>query len=112
MRNEEFDVVRDLLAGRAPEGPEYSFTGHVLAPASFREIDGEILARQYVAHRKFLETEAMAQRFGEAEGRPDSIRSAKLRAGRRPAATTDAEDPMAAGRASWFSALGRLFWRR
>lgn len=111
MRNEEFEVVRDLIAGRAPEAPRHSFTGHALAPASFREIDGEILARQYVAHRKFLETEAMAERFGEAEGLPESIRSSRLRGARAPG--EDAGGEAAAGQqGNWLAALGRFLWRR
>jgi hypothetical protein len=107
MRNEEFEVARGLIAGRAPESREHAFTGHALAPASFREIDGDILARQYVAHRKFLETEALAQQFENAEG----IRSTKLRGERRPELLHE----LGGGKAKpdgWLSYLAGFLWRR
>jgi hypothetical protein len=102
MRNEEFEVVRDLIAGRAPRAPGHVLPGHALAPASFREIDGEILARQYVAHRKFLETEAMARKFGTSEELHDVV--PRHRSGRQPAG-----DERSRG---WLGSLARLLWRR
>jgi hypothetical protein len=111
MRNEEFEVARGLIAGRTPETREHGFTGHALAPASFREIDGDILARQYVAHRKFLESEALAQQFETSEGHPGGTRSTKLRGERRP----EQLDAIAAGKAEpdgWLSYLARFLWRR
>lgn len=54
MGSQEFDIVRDLIDNRWQPQQE---NGHALqlAPASFREIDGRELARQYVAHRRLLE---------------------------------------------------------
>jgi hypothetical protein len=111
MRNEEFDVVRDLIAGRAAEAPRRNLGGHALAPATFREIDGEILARQYVAHRKFLETEAMAASFGSAEDKAEVIRNPRLRADRVPAElhVGESRPPQTGG---WLASLARLLWRR
>ena len=82
MRSEEFDVVRQLISGRGPQTPEPTLAGRTLAPAPFREIDGEILARQYIAHRKFLESEASAQRL-DASGSGE-FKVPKLRGERRP----------------------------
>lgn len=104
MRNEEFDIVRDLIAGRGPKMRETAYPGHALAPASFREIDGEVLARQYVAHRKFLETEAMAGTFSGVDRVPAHVRTTRLRGERRIA--TEPE------RRGWLSSLARLFGRR
>ena len=111
MRNEEFDVVRDLIAGRAAEAPRRNLGGHALAPASFREIDGEILARQYVAHRKFLETEAMAESFGTADGKAEVIKSPRLRAERGPAELHAGGGP-APQTGGWLASLARMLWRR
>lgn len=112
MRNEEFEVVRNLIAGRSPELREQAFTGHGLAPASFREIDGDILARQYVAHRKFLETEALARQFETSEGLPGGIRSAKLRGERRSADHPHADTSGEAHAGGWFTSLTRFLWPR
>jgi hypothetical protein len=110
MRKEEFEVVRDLIAGREPRVPAHRFAGHALAPASFREIDGDILARQYVAHRKFLETEALAQQFeATTEGLPEGMR---LRGERRPIAAPPAEVSGDKHGAGWLSSLARFLWRR
>jgi hypothetical protein len=111
MRSKEFEVARGLIAGRGPEAREHAFTGHAPAPASFREIDGDILARQYVAHRKFLETEALALQFENSEGHPGGIRSTKLRGERRPEQlhgdiTRDAKPD------GWLSSFARFLWRR
>jgi hypothetical protein len=111
MRNKEFEVARGLIAGRGPEAREHPFTGHALAPASFREIDGEILARQYVAHRKFLETEALAQQFENSDGHPGGIRT-KLRGERRPAEQLHADAAGSARPEGWLSSFARLLWRR
>ena len=111
MRNEEFEVARGLIAGRTPEARQHMFTGHALAPASFREIDGDILARQYVAHRKFLETEALAQQFETSEGHPGGIRSTKLR-GERRAEHLHADTAGKARPDGWLSSLARFLWRR
>jgi len=110
MRNEEFEIVRDLIAGRAPQSHARSAsTG--LAPAAFREIDGDILARQYVAHRKFLETEALAQRIAGGDAMPEGVRTLKLRGEQRADGfihSDEFEDPPR----GWLSSLARLFWRR
>jgi hypothetical protein len=105
MRNKEFDIVRDLMAGRTPPPPEATHQGLTLAPASFREIDGEVLARQYVAHRKFLESEAQAKKSGTEEILASGTRTPGLRGERRQ----DAGHEEAAS--GWFSGLSR-FWRR
>jgi hypothetical protein len=108
MRNEEFEVVRDLIAGRAPEAHGRTFSRPAIAPASFREIDGEILARQYVAHRKFMETEAMNQRIANAGDKHDVVlRGERRQTGARPAGAA------ADGRSSSLIAtLARFLWRR
>ena len=108
MRTEEFEVVRGLIAGRAPVVHGIRYTSQSAAPASFREIDGEILARQYVAHRKFLETEAMAQRFGGGDGLEDVVRAPRLRGERRHMGGIGRE----ARSGGWLASLSRLFWRR
>lgn len=110
MRNEEFEVARGLIAGRSPETREHAFTGHALAPASFREIDGDVLARQYVAHRKFLETEALAQQFETSDGHAGT-RNTKLRGERRPELVHE----FGGGKAQpdgWLPYLARFLWRR
>jgi hypothetical protein len=105
MRNKEFEIVRDLIAGRAPPAQDAAYQSLTLAPASFREIDGEVLARQYVAHRKFLETEAHARKSGSEDILTIGTRPPRLRGERRQDAVE--ED----ARSGWFSGLSRL-WRR
>ena len=74
MRNEEFDIVRGLISGRGQQWPVSPYTARGLQPSSLREIDGQELARQYVAHRKFRESERLAQETGPGDGTPDRIR--------------------------------------
>jgi hypothetical protein len=105
MRDKEFEIVRDLIAGRAPPVPETTYQGLTLAPVSFREIDGEVLARQYVAHRKFLETEAQARQARTGEVADSSNRPPRLRGEQRLNAGKVAEP------SGWFRGLSR-FWRR
>lgn len=106
MRNKEFEIVKDLIAGREPRQPD---TGRhyrsTLAPAPFREIDGEVLARQYVAHRKFLETEAQARTADGEAVLTGGARAPKLRGDRRPDLTGEKAS------SGWFLGLSRL-WRR
>ncbi len=82
MRSKEFDVVRDLISDRGPQVPVTKSAARSLAPASFREIDGELLARQYVAHRNFLESEASAQRLDDVDSGENG--TMKLRGERQP----------------------------
>jgi hypothetical protein len=106
MRSKEFEIVRDLIEGREPPQPEevYQYRS-TLTPAPFREIDGEVLARQYVAYRKFLETEAQA-RNGDGEAvLTGGGHAPKLRGERRPERTGQEDS------SGWFSGLSRL-WRR
>lgn len=103
-RNKEFEIVRDLMAGRVPTPAEPTYQTRTLAPAPFREIDGEVLARQYVAYRKFLESEAEARAKTGDDVVVSGGRGPQLRGERRPAAG----DGQASG---WFAGLSRL-WRR
>lgn len=105
MRNKEFEIVRDLIAGRTPPVQDVTHQGLTLAPVSFREIDGEVLARQYVAHRKFLETEAQARTIASEEVVTMGNRAPRLR-GERRQDTAEVDPP-----SGWFSGLSRL-WRR
>jgi hypothetical protein len=109
MRNEEFDIVRDLIAGRGPKPAQPTYSGHSIAPASFREIDGQELARQYVAYRKLRESEALAEQTGAEK--PDAALMGVLRGERRLSEAADAlsESPPPG---NWFSALARSLWRR
>lgn len=107
MRNEEFEVVRDLISGRAPQTPEPTYAGRTLAPASFREIDGEVLARQYVAHRRFLESEASAQRLVVSEA--EEPEAPKLRGERRPVHPQNSDERYPAG---VLASLARFLRRR
>ena len=61
MSNREFDIVRELMDGPWVEPPAEPGTLQQLRPASFREIDGRVLASQYVAHRKLAEAAARSQ---------------------------------------------------
>lgn len=54
MRNKEFDIARELMDGPWVEPPVERDTQQLLRPASFREIDGRVLASQYVAHRNLV----------------------------------------------------------
>lgn len=105
MRNEEFDIVRDLMTGRMQRWSPSPYTARDLQPASFREIDGQELARQYVAHRKFRESE----RLQEAD--PDDGDTDRIRLG-SPASTVNLPVYEAADRDGWLSSLARLFRRR
>jgi len=105
MRNKEFEIVRDLMAGRLPPDPEATHQAHTLAPVSFREIDGEVLARQYVAYRKFMESEAEALKSQTEEIVSSGTRSPGLRGERREGV---GHEQAASG---WLSGLSRL-WRR
>lgn len=111
MRNEEFEIVRDLISGRGPQAPEPVYGGRAAAPASFREIDGLELARQYVAHRKFRESEALAQRLENGEALPDSARSGLLRSERLSDLSVHSASGHAPSR-GWLSYWSRLLWRR
>ena len=52
MSNDDFDIARKILQGAwSPQG-QRSTARPSTVPASFREIDGRELARQYVTHRK------------------------------------------------------------
>jgi hypothetical protein len=57
--DEEFEVVRSLISTPWPEAPEPPRS--LRKPVTFREIDGQELARQYVAHRELAQTEALEQ---------------------------------------------------
>jgi hypothetical protein len=61
-----------------------------------------------VAHRKFLETEALAQQFENTEGHPGGIRSKKL----RDEPELHAELRRDAKPDGWLSSLARFLWRR
>lgn len=51
MQNDDFEIARKILRGWTPQAPAGSAPVSLL-PASFREIDGRELARQYATHRK------------------------------------------------------------
>ena len=52
MSNDDFDIARTILHGAwSPQGQRGNISPSTV-PASFREIDGRELARQYVTHRK------------------------------------------------------------
>lgn len=103
MRNEEFDIVRDLMTGRMQRWSPSPYTARDLQPASFREIDGQELARQYVAHRKFRESERLAR-----EAEPQDAQTDRIRLG-TPAVTVDLTAYQAVESDGWLSSLARLF---
>lgn len=111
MRNEEFQIVRDLMSGRSPVSAPPATSAHALAPTSFREIDGQELARQYVAHRKLRESEALARQREAGELPPEAQIMGVLKGERR---VTGSIDPLPAQDSSggWFSSLARSLWRR
>ena len=113
MRNEEFEIVRDLMSRRGREWPASPFTARAIEPASFREIDGHELARQYVAHRKFRESERLARQTGSGDDVADRISLGAPEAadrGQAGAAGFSAFD--AAERDGWLASLARrLGWR-
>jgi hypothetical protein len=111
MRNEEFEIVRDLISGRGPQAPEPQYGGQAATPASFREIDGLELARQYVAHRKFRESEALAQQIATGKAVPDGAPTGVLRGERRSDFTVHPASERATS-GGWFSNWTRLVWRR
>ena len=111
MRNEEFQIVRDLMSGRAPASATPVITSQSLAPTSFREIDGQELARQYVAHRKLRESEALARQREAGELPPEAAIMGVLRGERRvtgPIEPLPGQEPSG----NWFSSLARGLWRR
>ena len=111
MRNEEFQIVRDLMSGRAPASPPTVTSAHALAPCSFREIDGQDLARQYVAHRKLRESEALARQREAGELPSEAEIMGVLRAERRvPGPIEPLTEQDSSG--GWFSSLARSLWRR
>ena len=103
MRNEEFEIVRDLISGRGPQVPEPAHISYAIPPASFREIDGQELARQYVAHRKFRESEALALRTGAADATVHIAPATHLRGEHRPSEVSSG---------GWLSSWTRVLWRR
>lgn len=103
MRNEEFDIVRDLMTGRLQRWSPSPYTARDLQPATFREIDGQELARQYVAHRKFRESERLSQQAEASDLDGDRIRLGA------PASTVDLAAYDAVEQDGWFSSLARLF---
>jgi hypothetical protein len=112
MRNEEFEIVRDLMARRGQELPVAPYTARAIEPASFREIDGHELARQYVAHRKFRESERLARQSGADDDAPDRISLGSPDGDRRPSTAAElpafpTEEPD-----GWLTSLARrLGWR-
>jgi hypothetical protein len=111
MRNEEFQIVRDLMSGRDPASATPVTSAHSLAPTSFREIDGHELARQYVAHRKLRESEALARQREAGELPSEAAIMGVLRGERRVSAPID---PYSARDSSgnWWSSIARSLWRR
>lgn len=111
MRNEEFQIVRDLISGRAPASAAPVITPQSLAPSSFREIDGQELARQYVAYRKLRESEALARQREAGELPSEAQIMGVLKGERRVSGPIE---PPAAHDSSggWFSSLARSLWRR
>ncbi|WP_421693526.1 hypothetical protein [Aestuariivirga sp.] len=51
MAIDDFEIARKILQGWTPQHQEGPVPQSLL-PASFREIDGRELARQYATHRK------------------------------------------------------------
>lgn len=105
MRYNEFEIVRDMIAGRAPPAPAATLQGLSMAPAAFREIDGEILARQYVAYRKLMENDEKARKPDVDDVAFSEAPMPELRGEVRQAAGE------AAAPTGWLSHLTRL-WRR
>lgn len=56
----DIEIARDIIGGRLPASADSGRAAVRLTPVSFREIDGRELARQYVAHRRLLDTERHA----------------------------------------------------
>lgn len=111
MRNEEFQIVRDLMSGRDPAATPPVTSAHALAPTSFREIDGQELARQYVAHRKLRDAEALARQREAGEMPSEAQIKGVLRGERRvPEPTNPYSGQDASG--NWWSSLARSLWRR
>lgn len=108
MRNEEFDIVRDLIAGRGQRWSPSPYTSRSIEPASFREIDGQELARQYVAHRKFRELERLAQETGRPDAVTDRIRLGSPVDERRADAAIELSAYQDQQSGSWLSSLARL----
>ena len=63
MDNTEFETVRGLLNRRGTRYDSRSSLQRPLRPATFREIDGSVLARQYVAHRQLMEVTGEKRRL-------------------------------------------------
>lgn len=57
MPGKEFEIARKLMQDRKLDPAPEARTRMAPEPATFREIDGRELARQYVAHRKLAEAE-------------------------------------------------------
>lgn len=72
MANDDLEIARKILRGAwAPQRQRRKAHAGSVAPASFREIDGLELARQYATHRKIekasgLQAPPPTHRFGEA----------------------------------------------
>jgi hypothetical protein len=112
MRNEEFDIVRDLIAGRGGSWHSSPPAARVLEPAPFREIDGHELARQYVAHRKFLESERLARESSAENAFPDRVRLGIPGGGRGADTAAGLAAYEAAPPGGWLSSLARYIgWR-
>jgi hypothetical protein len=111
MRNEEFQIVRDLMSGRAPASAPPVTSAHSLAPTSFREIDGQELARQYVAYRKLRESEALARQREAGEMPSEAAIMGVLRGERRVSGPIDPL-PGQDSSGNWWSSLARSLWRR
>jgi hypothetical protein len=112
MRNEEFEIVRDLISGRGDEWSAAPYPARSIAPASFREIDGYELARQYVAHRQFRESERLAQQEGAEDPGVDRIRLDIAFDGRRPDTAMEFQAYRSEETGGWLSSLARLFGLR
>lgn len=112
MRNEEFEIARDLMSRRGQQWQGAPFTARSIEPASFREIDGSELARQYVAHLKFRESERMALLKGTDEDTSDRILLGSAGGDRRSDVTVELAAYTAPERDSWLGSLARrLGWR-
>ncbi len=73
MLNDDLEIARKMLRGGWVPPRERRLPRSALGPASFREIDGSELARQYATHRRIEKTSSLgapsrAGRFGSDEG--------------------------------------------
>ena len=58
MMNDDLEIARKLLQGGWTPPRRRRLPRHALDPASFREIDGVELARQYATHRRIANAPA------------------------------------------------------